>query len=242
MKCKLVGIQRTFDNGHGTHNTICFTLSRDYIEKNRFLDEAETLSSSVGAADPSGRPRTREQKLCRALAGVVSEHICSTAIRDYARHHQLDLSVYKKTHVSASDQIDLTVSRADVSFDVEVRSSGHFKKNLQEIYNKDFSILGWYVTFAKMAEKKKDFYITVLFPFLIDEIFEQIEIKASIAGGATKKMLDEIGVNRHLKQEGATYRVITPIAKASDGPEILSKIASADCDMAYWQGLENAYS
>jgi len=240
MKCMLINIPRTFDGNNGIHYAICYVLSKGEVNNSSLLTRAKQLSKSVGAADPSGRPRTDYEKLCRALAGVISEDICSTAIGKYADAMKLDVSIHRKPFLSPQDQIDLTVSGENWSSDIEVRSSGHFKQKLTEIYNQDFSVIGWYVTYAKEAERKKDFYVTVLFPFLIDKIFDQEQVRACIAGGATRQMLEEVGTTRHLKQEGATYRTIYPIAKAFDGPEIISKIVSATCDINVWRGLQDA--
>ena len=104
MKCELVGISKTFDNSKKTHYSICFVLSKD--ELNSYLERAKELSRSVGTTDPSGRPRTENEKLCRALAGVVSEEICSTTIKEYARLMKRNLFIHTKPFLSALDQID----------------------------------------------------------------------------------------------------------------------------------------
>ncbi len=122
------------------------------------------------------------------------------------------------------------MERNSQNFDIEIRSSGHYKQNLEEIYNRDFNIIGWYVTSTKGKEIKKDFYVLVLFPFSLDEIDEKFEdgIELYIAGGAMKEILESMGSDTNLKQYRAVYRVISPVTKGLDGVEIINKIVGVD--------------
>lgn len=223
IKAEIVRIPKWEHTG-GIHNVIKFTYMKGEVVK--FVDVAKKLSKSVPDQDPSGVPRTSHQKFCRALCGIIAENACSIAINKTAEKNRKTIKLSVKGFESSLRQIDLTLERNSRNFDIEIRSSGHFKQNLEEVYNRDFSIIGWYVTSKKRKEIKKDFYVLVLFPFLEDTIDKKIEsgIELYIAGGATRETLEFMGSDTDLKQYGAIYHVISPITKGLDGLEIINKI------------------
>lgn len=237
MRLEAISIPRKKEYGGGDHVAIkCIFPPGDIAFKTAF-GQARDLAKQVNKASPSGRLRPPHEILAACVCGLLSEEAFSECIAyQNARLGTRVRVQFKKFNLAAS-QVDVTVERSSSDvFDIEIRSSGHFKQDLEAIYNKDFSIIGWYSTGTKPGETHKPFYVQVLYPFRKEEIVQRAkqEVVVYIAGGASREMIERKGIDQTLKQERADYRVITPITAGVDASIILAMIMDVNPATISW--------
>lgn len=237
MLIEAIKIPRWPGLGRGDHIAIKCTFPPGDVACKTAFGQAGELASKVDKAAPGGRLRPPDEILAACVCGLLSEEALAQTIA--YQNSQLGTNVrihFKKFNIAAS-QVDVTIERSSSdTFDIEIRSSGHFKQDLASIYNKDFSIIGWYTTSSKPGETKKPYYVQALYPFEKEEILkkEDREIVVYIAGGATRNMLQTDGIDQTLRQEGADYRIIRPITKGLDATNIISEIMGVDPAKVLW--------
>lgn len=204
------------------------------LKELRIKAEGLALNCNSGAANTS-LPRTYDEKLIHALAGVIAEEICLNNI-NYNNKGRASYTNY----TGGINQIDIKLSNNKT---VEVRSScikngvdfALFSKNKYNENQQNFDVLGPYQNGYKSDEKEKDFYIRVLYHCQSKEFLTYSAKKdfvAYIVGGATWEMMcdEKIIQIKSLAPEGTNpdtvseYRVI-PIGKALDANQILKEIS-----------------
>lgn len=215
--------------GGGTHSVVRCTFASGEAALQTALGQSKQLASKVHSASPGGRTRGLAEIHAACLCGLLSEEAFSEAVALQNARLGTNVRVTFKKFDLPESQIDVSVERsAGDIFDIEIRSSGHFKQNLEEIYNEDFKIIGPYTTSTKPAEVEKPYYVQALYPFRKEEILERVDsdedIEVCIAGGATKEMLSQSGTYDSLGQWGAKYRVIKPIVQGLDANAIIAAV------------------
>jgi len=176
--------------------------------------QAKDLSEKVNPHDPSAVRRLKETIYNRTLAGVLSEIAFRYAISEVGAGK--NFSFGKSQFTNAAEQIDVALITREEKRTIEVRSSGWYLTSLERVFTGAFSVIGWYVTRTKLAEKKKDFYVQMLYNFDSSTTEMQLtrEVVILFAAGATRALLEEKGKDSDLKQLKATYRVINPLVAA----------------------------
>lgn len=237
MLLQAISISRYGEFGGGTHVALkCVFPAEDIAFKTAF-GQAQELAKEVNQASPSGRRRGPDEILAACVCGQLSEEAFAQCVAYQNAKLGTKIQVHFKKFTLAASQVDVMIARSSSDiFDIEIRSSGHFKQDLEAIYNEDFSIIGWYSTGTKPGEAHKPFYVQALYPFKKEEIVEREnrEVIVYIAGGASEEILKQKGVNQTLKQEGARYRVITPITAGVDASKIVAMVMDVDPDTISW--------
>ena len=227
-----------------THRVIRYTLfSSDSIYKDA-LEQAPILAEQLNDYDPSGNKRTPEVKETVAFSGYIAEAIVIEEInkqlkqliqndhlKDIIEAHPVSANTIEKNKDSF-DQIDIQVTNKSTGNykTIEVRSSNIYKVKDKdnEVYNQDQSLIGSYSTKNKAGEIKKDFYVTLFFRHSQDTLTyikkNNYGLTVDIAGAASRELLEVIGTQSNLKQNGANYLVIKPIIKSNSIYDIVSEI------------------
>ncbi len=190
----------------------------DMARKNAML-----LSEKVHPDDPAGVKRDKETIYNRNLAGTLSEVAFRFSVTQLGRELNSNPTFAKPEFVPSKDQIDVVVTGTGGPRTVEIRSSGYYKTSLKRVFTGAFSIIGWYTTMSKPGERRKDFYVQMVYGFDATQTESIVERDLSIifAGGATQELLEQRGYDTDLKQYRARYRVINPIVKGIAPKEII---------------------
>ena len=200
------------------------------------LEKANSLAKDMNKNSPSGEVRDENTILANCFAGCITENAVIMRLNDYAEFRKKNIHA-KATDFDKkrdSDQIDIIVCKKDKAGDqsksvtIEVRSSYARVQNNYKRYTEWFSIVGNYVTENKMRELIKDYYITVIFNFSQEEMYEKMisgePIGLQIAAGCSKECLEEYGTTDDLKNNGAVYKVIKPLVKGFPVNQVMNQI------------------
>lgn len=223
------------------HKVIECCLEKKDEEYNEILKEAEILMKNVNKHAPDGHIRTDKEKLVKCFGGLVAEYFVLNQLNKVFKESGYINLIAEKTEFNPKkdiDQIDIIVRNIENNKNVkiEVRSSYILKSNDLEVYNNDASLVGYYVTKNKSIEKKKNYYITVIFrkiwvkinkdmsnfnfnekivEYIKYRIDHKYNIYLHIAGAASLKKLEHDGIESNLKNNGANYKIIKPIICAN---------------------------
>lgn len=187
---------------------------------------AAELSQKVNVHDPSNKIRDQKERYIKGLGGTLAEYAVRKYIDIEASKQNLKVNISSKDE-SYMGQIDLLIEVNGKKKTLEVRSSFFYKTSFTRLFNVA-SIIGWYKTQSKPGEYKKDFYLFVIHfynPRDIEDLLKR-EFVFYIMGGAPKELLNNVGEDTFLEQEGATYRTIKPITKGRDAVDIFNEILS----------------
>ena len=92
---------------------------------------------------------------------------------------------------------------------------------------------------VKISEIRKDYYLRVLFPFIVKEFFAKLKgdsLSVYLTGGATRTLLEESphaknknfipydDIDARISSQSGLYRVIEPIVNAYDTDGIVEQI------------------
>jgi len=198
------------------------------------LDSAKKLgferAQKVHPAGTDGRVRPPEVIVRRNILGVLAELVASEILKETIRTKGVDAHIIQSGVSEIQEwgdtEIDIMLQVEDSVFEVEVRSSC-LRNPLEWGITKGFDVIGWYTTQTKTVERRKDFYLRILYNFDEKDATEYIEkgITLYFVGGASKTLLQgPRGYNTDLDQPGANYRCIKPICAARDADKILNEI------------------
>jgi len=225
--------RRTINCGHLNHDYKTY-WEVSFKPGDTLLESAKKLgferAKKVHPAGTDGRIRPPNVIVRRNILGVLAElatkEILEQAIRNKGVSARIIQSGVSEIQEWGDTEIDITIQVRELVFEVEVRSS--FLRNpLTWGITKGFDVLGWYTTLTKTVERKKDFYLRVLYNFAEKKASEYIEkgVTLYFVGGASKGLLQgPRGYNTDLDQHGANYRCIKPICAARDADQILEEI------------------
>jgi len=173
--------------------------------------------------DPSGRLRNKEALVKTRYLGAISELV----IAEFLRAELGDIVEVAREEVyqgyEKHTDIVLTSKQNNTKLTIEVRSSFAFREIEKAICSR-LSVIGPYSTSYKPGEKEKDFYLLVLADSRKVDFNPQAPHTVYFAGGAELGLLKSIGIKSDLMQDGASYIIIRPIAKARDAEEIVNII------------------
>jgi len=225
--------KRTIHCGHQNHDYETY-YEVSFEPGDPFLESAKKLgferAQKVHPAGTDGRVRPPDVIVRRNILGVLAELVSKKILEEAIRNKGVSASIIQSGVSEIQEwgdtEIDITIQVRESVFEVEVRSS--FLRNpLTWGITQGFDVLGWYTTLTKRAERKKDFYLRVLYNFDEEEASEYIKngVTLYFVGGASKGLLQgPRGYNTDLDQLGANYRCIKPICAARDADQILDEM------------------
>lgn len=200
------------------------------------IEESKRLAEKVNPKAPSGRVRTKEEILTSCLAGKISEDATKSLLGHFINSYKIDGRVlpakispdklierdeFYETHVNVFVEV------SGKTKDIEVRSSFPYHPNFSRVINEFLDILGYYRASYKSKEEPKDYYLRPLFHFNHNEMLKRLKEEMFllyIVGGATKEELLRFGIDKDLDQQGARYRVISPITRGRDINQMMEAI------------------
>lgn len=193
------------------------------------ISEGKELSKNVNPHDPNNRIRTVEEIERRCICGVLAELTIKNLLKDKILKSKSNAKILPSYIITQGskygNQIDIPIEINGIPKEIEVRSSFPFS-SLSRVITNLFDIIGWYSSSNKLGESPKDYYLRVLYNFNENEAMKYInsEIDLHFVGGATRKMLENLGHWDDFDQHGAKYRSIKPICAALDAEQILDNI------------------
>lgn len=226
--------------GKASHLIIDYKLeSGDPIYKDA-LGRAPALAGQLHPNGPNGEERSELQRETMAFTGTIAESVALEYLNICFR--QLDPSgdvyaapvqgVFRRR--GSFNQIDIAArcKSSGKSATIEVRSSNIFKPETSEVYNKDQSLVGWYVTGSKAGEVRKDYYITLYFRHSTNDLQRIMQrrepLNVQIAAGASRPFIERHGTDSSLKQgSSAQFRIVNPIIRCSDIVDVAGQIYTA---------------
>lgn len=185
------------------------------------LEKAPKLSREMNIHGPSGEKRDRKKILVNCFAGCIAESILIFRLNTYAKERQVYIqarpTVFDKDR--DEDQVDILVWNREndkiPAVSIEVRSSYGAVQNNRKRYREWFSIVGFYTSENKGRELVKDYYVTVIFNFPQEDMYEKMmnrrPIHLQLAAGCDSEFLKAHGTIDSLKNKGAKYRVVRPL-------------------------------
>ncbi|ELA8470244.1 hypothetical protein WOB87_09555 [Vibrio parahaemolyticus] len=142
------------------------------------LDEPELIelakhrafrkAPKVAHGDPSGSPRSQQERFSQNFLGALADISCGYLLRKFFEKHNLPITVESYDQVRTDDfqehdLYDIKIKTGGAESIVEVRSSLCVQKSLAGVIN-DWHILGPYQSQSKgKTESEKEFYIRPMF-------------------------------------------------------------------------------
>lgn len=222
--------------GKKHHRVVRYVLgSQDNIYQNA-LSNAPKLAKHLNPNGPDGKPRPIEVRETMAFSGSIAELV----VLEYLNRYFLNLD--KTGNIKAQpvpqiirnrgsfNQIDIAVScgTSGKTKTIEVRSSNIIKKDDEQVYNRDQSLIGKYSTSYKRNELPKDYYVTVFFRHSKDDLQtikqKGLQVILDIAGGASKSFMERYGTSSDMGQEGALYQIVKPIIQCDSIDDLARQI------------------
>lgn len=204
------------------------TYSDDQQKIDYILKKAETTSKKVNQKYLNGQLCSPHLKKLNNIGGILAEEVVKEYIKFLIQENSIDAEILDDEFTDYESHRDIKVRVGKIIKTIEIRSSFNYLAKLEGVLSGKFSLLGKYVTSYKSYEPEKDFYITVIHRYKNEEIGERIKSKVNvfIIGGASKEKFKEIGVidKEKLKQNKATYNIISPIIKADNVPRMFKEI------------------
>lgn len=211
-------------------------ISYDQEALKPLIEESKRLAEKVNPKAPSGRIRTKEEILTSCLAGKISENATEKLLSHFIDVYKID-GRGLPTKISPDELIErdefyethvnVFVEVSGKTKDIEVRSSFPYHPDFSQVINEFLDILGYYRASYKSKEEPKDYYLRALFHFNHNEMLRRIKEEKFllyVVGGATKEELLSFGIDKDLDQQGARYRVISPITRGRDINQIMEAV------------------
>lgn len=198
------------------------------------LDKAPELAKEMNGYSPSGKERDAKTILANCFAGCIAEAAIIYRLNAYAK--ELKKNVQAKPTLfdknRDEDQVDILVYEEDNAeaspVSIEVRSSYGAVQNNFKRYTEWFSIVGNYTSENKGKELVKDYYITVIFNFPQEDMYQKMADKEPVyfqlAAGCSRDFLEKNGEVDDLKNEGAEYMIVKPLIKGCSVDEVMNQI------------------
>lgn len=170
---------------------------------------------------PGGSVRDEEHLFKTRYLGALSELALVGFFKDWLGE---EFKIQRDENFKGYEEhVDITVAKKDKVCTLEVRGSFPYSP-LKRVICELFNIIGPYTTCYKPCERPKDFYLCTLINEEIDKFEVQKPHELYFVGGAEYSLFEKIGEKTDLKQEGAQYLGIKPIARARDSKEIVELI------------------
>jgi len=195
---------------------------------------ADAKVNFINVHNPGGIRRPPHVIRNRIIAGKLADAAVAELLNQRIAQLGLSFSVneYDKTRTDGfehPDPYDLELNKPGSTQTIEVRSSFCYRLAPPDKIVKKLSIYGWYTSANKPAEPPRDWYWQVIFYLrpcdipqesgpavrIFEDELEKGELIGYIVGGASRELLETIGVSR-TDQDNAWYRAITPICAGLD--------------------------
>ena len=195
---------------------------------------ADAKVNFINVHNPGGICRPPHVIRNRIIAGKLADAAVAELLNQRIAQLGLSFSVneYDKTRMDGfehPDPYDLELNKPGSTQTIEVRSSFCYRLAPPDKIVKKLSIYGWYTSANKPAEPPRDWYWQVIFYLrpcdipqesgpavrIFEDELEKGELIGYIVGGASRELLETIGVSR-TDQDNAWYRAITPICAGLD--------------------------
>lgn len=191
--------------------------------------QAELKAKYTSDADQNGDVRKTYTKICKQLSGCLSEIAVDYYLRLISiakaydnklvriiRYDDIRIDGYR----SPENEFDIRILSINPNekFDVSVRSSINFKRDLRGITN--LNIIGPYTNKVKLKETPSDFYIQPIFQYKKPDedlkvqdldfckLFDEGLFDLYIVGGCTKNMMEQSDKFSSLGQKDTNYRIL----------------------------------
>jgi hypothetical protein len=226
--------EKSIDCGH-SHEKYQKYIELKFPKDDPILVQAKKrgvdMADKVNINDPSGNPRTLDERIAANCRGALTEIITKILLENSINEKEIQATLTESTEmintIEGVTQIDLQINIHDNQYEIETRSSCVRNGTEFGITQGFFNIIGWYSTVSKPGETKKDFYAMYLFPFDAPETMSKFDngITVHFVGGATKGMLQgPLGSDETFRQNGAKYRGINPICAGLDANGFIDNI------------------
>lgn len=216
-----------------------FNVLEYWIEANDRIwrearEKAQELAKQMNVHSPAGEVRDPKMILANCFAGCIAENAIIFRLNSYAGESGKAVrarpTLFDKS--KDNDQVDILVSNEErqemPGVSIEVRSSYGAVQDNYKRYTQWFSIVGNYVSANKGRELVKDFYITVVFNFSQDTMYQKMvsgePITLQLAAGCSREFLKKYGRIDSLKNKGAEYLVIKPLIKGLPVDAVMDQI------------------
>ncbi|MGX9717099.1 hypothetical protein ACWYXJ_23015 [Janthinobacterium lividum] len=218
----------------------------DVNDINSAVIVANSKLAFINAHNPGGILRSPDVIKNRIIAGKLADTAVLEMISQCIDHWGLRSSYevkeydqYRNDNFENPDPYDLELLnlKTQTTQSIEVRSSFCYRlAPVMKIVEK-LSIYGWYTSANKQIEPPRDWYFQVIYYLRPRDIpsehnlelgvFEdQLEsgiVTGYVVGGASQEFLKTNGILR-TDQDGASYRAISPICRASDCTSMLNAV------------------
>lgn len=170
---------------------------------------------------PDGSVRNPDRLFKTRYLGALSEILLVHFLQKQLGE---EFRVVRDEHFSGyENHTDITVRWNDRAVTLEVRGSFPYRP-LPRVICELFDVIGPYATTYKPGEPPRDFYLRTLINEKVDNFSPDRPHILYFVGGAEAALFGNEGGQTDLKQAGAEYLTIKPIAKARDAREILGLI------------------
>lgn len=210
------------------------------------VNVADAKIKFINAHNPGGIVRPIEVIKNRIIAGKLADSAVLAMIEQCIEHRGLaersavrEYDKNRADNFENPDPYDLELSdlRTKVAKTIEVRSSFCYRLAPVSKIIEKLSVYGWYTSANKPVELPRDWYFQVIYYLRpkdvpnesdldLDVFEDQLEagsVTGYVVGGASRQQLEADGADR-TDQDGASYRAITPICRASDCIQMLNAV------------------
>lgn len=231
---------------HGVNGHSVVEVNFDGNDIRSALAIADAKVQFINAHNPGGIIRSPDVIKNRIIAGKLADAAILAMIEQCILHWRLAeyfvVREYDKNRLDNfqnPDPYDLELINleAQQTQTIEVRSSFCYRLAPASKMVEKLSVYGWYTSANKPVEPPRDWYFQVIYYLrprdapgvqgLNMHVFEdQVEagsVTGYVVGGASKRLLESMGVNR-TDQDGASYRAISPICQAADCVKMLNAV------------------
>ncbi len=211
---------------------ICVAVSLNALDDKQLIEAIESkareMRDKVNKKAPDGKIRSKELIYWNNLGGELAQRAVESYLYSLIKEHNVKARIISQVPQIYDYQThrDIIIEVNGIMKTLEVRSSFNYKTSFERVLSGAFSLIGPYRTSYKGKEPDKDFYITVVHRCENWEIENKLKnnVKAYIAGGASKEIFEEYGTKEMLKQEGAEYLIIRPINSVVGVPTLFKEI------------------
>lgn len=218
-----------------------FKVDFDALDINQAKITAQKKLHYTSVYDPSGATRDYSIINSRIIAGELADQAVTKILNNFFISKFLSCKAVEYDDIRQDDFKDtadfsiLIEGQGIATKKAEVRSSFCYRlKDPKAMLNK-LSIYGWYTSYGKPAEEKKELYFQVFYHLRPQSVAKQTEwpdipefeeclrngsISAYVIGGADHNLLLSQGVTKKDDVSGAFYKAIYPSETGHDITEM----------------------
>lgn len=218
----------------GDKDHVVIEVAFDASDIKAASDVADAKVGFINVHNPGGIRRSPSVIRNRIIAGKLADAAVADLLNQRIAKSGLPFSVneydkFRTDSFAHPDPYDLELVKPGNTETIEVRSSFCYRLAPPDKIVKKLSVYGWYTSANKPVEPPRDWYWQVIYYLrprdipreegpavrIFEDELEKGALVGYIVGGASRELLDTIGVSRP-DQDNAWYRAITPICAALD--------------------------